>query len=62
MTITNILGNTDFHQSLGPHTHHNGAQWMEHHFHEWPWEGQDSPQHVEKGPNLPSWQGASLRV
>ena len=57
-----LLGNTAFQQGVGPHTHHNGAQCMEHQFHEWPWEGRDSPQHVGKGPSLPSWQGASLRV
>ena len=32
---------------------------MKHLFHEWPWEGQENPQHVGQGPNLISWQGAS---
>ena len=57
-----MLGNIDFHQGLGPHTHRGGARCMEHHFHEWPWEGQVNPQHVGKGPDLMSWQGASLWV
>ena len=57
-----MLGDADFHQGLGPHTHQGGAQCMEHHFHEWPWKDQDSPQFMGKGPNLVSWQGASLRV
>ena len=35
---------------------------MEHHFHEWPWEGQENPQYVGKGPDLMSWQDASLWV
>ena len=28
-----VLGNTDFHQGLGPHTHQGGAQCTEHYFH-----------------------------
>ena len=45
-----VLGNTDFHQGLGPHTHQGGAQCTEHYFHKWPWEGQDSSQHVGRDP------------
>ena len=29
-----VLGNTDFHQGLGPHTCQGGAQCKEHHFYE----------------------------
>ena len=57
-----MLGNTDFHQGLESHTHQHGAQCMGHHFHEWPWEGQENPQHVVKGPNLIFWPGASQWV
>ena len=49
-----VLGNVDFHQGLGPHTHQGGAQCMEHHIHEWPWEGQESPRYVGQGPGLTS--------
>ena len=57
-----VLGSIDVHEGLGPHTHQGRAQCMEHHFHEWPCEGQESPQYVGKGPNLMSRQGASLWV
>ena len=56
--IPHLLGNTDFRQGLEPHTHQGRAQCMEHLFHEWPWNGQENPQHVGKGPNLIFWQGA----
>ena len=53
-----LLGNADFRQGLGPHTHQGGAQCMGRYFHEWHREGQENPQHVGKGPNLIFWQGA----
>ena len=54
-----VLGNTDFHHGLGPHTHQGGAKCVEHLFQDWPWEGQENPQHVGMGPNLIFRQGAS---
>ena len=54
-----VLRDADFHQGMEPHTHQGGAQCMEHHFHKWPWEGQENPPHVGKGPDLIFWQGAS---
>ena len=54
-----LFGNTGFRQGLGPHNRQGGAQCMEHHFHKWPWEGQENPPHVGKGPDLIFWQGAS---
>ena len=62
LAVQQVLGNADFHQGLGPYTHQDGAQCTEHHFQEWHWEGQDTPQYVVKGPKLVSRQGASLRV
>ena len=52
-----MLGNTYFHQELGPHTHLCGAQSMGRHIHKWPWEGQESPRYVGQGPGLMSWRG-----
>ena len=35
---------------------------MGHHFHEWPWEGQESPQYVGQGPDLMPWRGTEVSL
>ena len=35
---------------------------MGHHFHEWPWEGQESPQYVGQGPDLMPWRGIEVSL